>query len=152
MLSPVCHGILTVLTLFWWWGGVDWARMMPRILIVDDEGDFVELVKFRLAGLRCEFLVANDGVHALSQAREGRPNLILLDILLPDLDGLSVCEILRRQPATKKIPIIFMSALSSNVTKRTAAMNADDFFTKPLDLNRLEKRVGELLNCEPSGN
>ena len=124
--------------------------MVPRILIVDDEGDFIELVKFRLANLHCEFLVANDGVHALSQARECKPNLILLDILLPDLDGLSVCEILRRQPATKKIPIIFMSALSSNVTKRTAAMNAEDFFTKPLDLNRLERRVSELLNCEPA--
>jgi CheY-like chemotaxis protein len=121
------------------------ADMSSRILIVDDETDFIELVKFRLANLRCEFLVANDGVHALSQAREGKPDLILLDILLPDLDGLSVCEILRRQPGTKKIPIIFMSALSSNVTRRTATMNAEDFFTKPLDLNRLEKRVGELL-------
>ena len=120
--------------------------MLPRILIVDDEGDFIELVKFRLANLGCEFLVAADGVHALSQAREGKPDLILLDILLPDLDGLSVCEILRRQPNTKKIPIIFMSALSSEVTKRTAAMHADDFFTKPLDLNRLEKRIAELLH------
>ncbi|MEI7533899.1 MAG: response regulator [Verrucomicrobiae bacterium] len=119
--------------------------MLPRILIVDDEGDFIELVKFRLANLGCEFLVAADGVHALSQAREGKPDLILLDILLPDLDGLSVCEILRRQPNTKKIPIIFMSALTGDVTKRTAAMHADDFFTKPLDLNRLEKRVSELL-------
>ncbi len=50
-----------------------------------------------------ELIVASDGVHALSQARQLKPNLILLDILLPDLDGLSVCEILRRQPATKKI-------------------------------------------------
>ena len=119
--------------------------MLPRILFVDDDGDFIELVKFRLANLGCEFLVAADGVHALSQAREGKPDLILLDILLPDLDGLSVCEILRRQPNTKKIPIIFMSALTGDVTKRTAAMHADDFFTKPLDLNRLEKRVSELL-------
>jgi CheY-like chemotaxis protein len=126
--------------------------MVPRILIVDDEGDFIELVKFRLANLGCEFLVAADGVHALSQAREGKPDLILLDILLPDLDGLSVCEILRRQPATKKIPIIFMSALSSDVTKRTASMHAEDFFTKPLDLERLEKRIGELLHCAPGVN
>ena len=126
--------------------------MTSRILIVDDEVDFIELVKFRLANLRCEFLVTNDGVHALSQAREGKPNLILLDILLPDLDGLSVCEILRRQPGTKKIPIIFMSALSSNVTRRTATMNAEDFFTKPLDLSRLEKRVEELLGVTPAGN
>ena len=126
--------------------------MVPRILIVDDEGDFIELVKFRLANLNCEFLIANDGVHALSEARQHKPDLILLDILLPDLDGLSVCEILKRQPNTKKIPIIFMSALTGDVTKRTAAMHAEDFFTKPLDLNRLEKRIGELLHIAPSVN
>ena len=126
--------------------------MVPRILIVDDESDFIELVQYRLAGLGCEFLVAADGVHALSQAREGKPDLILLDILLPDLDGLSVCEILRRQPGTKKIPIIFMSALSSDVTRRTAHMHAEDFFTKPLDLNRLEKRITELLHTGIAAN
>lgn len=124
--------------------------MVPRILIVDDEVDFIELVKFRLANLHCEFLVANDGVHALSQARQFKPDLILLDILLPDLDGLSVCEILRRQPSTKRIPIIFLSALTSEVTKRTVAMQAQDFFTKPLDLVRLERRIGEILNPEPA--
>lgn len=120
--------------------------MMQQVLIVDDEADFIELVKFRLSDLPCEFLVANDGVQALSQARQFKPALILLDILLPDLDGLSVCEILKRQPATKKIPIIFMSALSSDVTKRTAAMQAEDFFTKPLDLERLVNRVRDLLS------
>jgi DNA-binding response OmpR family regulator len=122
--------------------------MVPRILIVDDERDFVELVQFRLAALGYEFIVANDGVQALSQARQFKPDLILLDILLPDLDGLSVCEILRRQPSTKKIPIIFMSALSGDVTKRTVAMHAEDFFTKPLDLPRLEQRIADLLHRE----
>jgi two-component system alkaline phosphatase synthesis response regulator PhoP len=126
--------------------------MVPRILIVDDEHDFIELLQYKLAGHGYELIVANDGVHALSQARTQKPNLILLDILLPDLDGLSVCEILRRQPATKKIPIIFMSALTGDITKRTATMQADDFFTKPLDLHRLEKRIGELLNFEPKAN
>jgi DNA-binding response OmpR family regulator len=120
--------------------------MVPRILIVDDERDFVELVQFRLGALGYEFIVASDGVQALSQARQFKPDLILLDILLPDLDGLSVCEILRRQPSTKKIPVIFMSALSSEVTKRTVAMHADDFFTKPLDLVRLECRIADLLH------
>jgi DNA-binding response OmpR family regulator len=126
--------------------------MVPRILIVDDEHDFIELLQYKLAGHGYELIVANDGVHALSQARTLKPHLILLDILLPDLDGLSVCEILRRQPGTKKIPIIFMSALSGEVTKRTATMQADDFFTKPLDLNRLEKRISELLNFEAKAN
>jgi len=123
--------------------------VVPRILIVDDERDFVELVQFRLAGLGYELIVANDGVQALTQARQFKPNLILLDILLPDLDGLSVCEILRRQPSTKKIPVIFMSALSGDITRRTVAMHADDFFTKPLDLPRLERRIADLLHQEP---
>jgi CheY-like chemotaxis protein len=126
--------------------------MVPRILIVDDEADFIELVKFRLANLNCEFFVANDGIHALSQARQCKPDLILLDILLPDLDGLSVCEILKRQPNTRKIPVIFMSALTGDVTRRTATMHAEDFFTKPLDLNRLEKRIAELLQAGLGGN
>jgi DNA-binding response OmpR family regulator len=126
--------------------------MVPRILIVDDENDFIELLQYKLAGYGYELIVANDGVHALSQARTLKPNLILLDILLPDLDGLSVCEILRRQPATKKIPIIFMSALTGDITKRTAFMQAEDFFTKPLDLNRLGKRISELLHCEARAN
>jgi DNA-binding response OmpR family regulator len=122
--------------------------MVPRILIVDDENDFIELLQYKLAGHGYDLIVANDGVHALSQARLLKPDLILLDILLPDLDGLSVCEILRRQPSTKKIPVIFMSALSSEVTRRTASMQAVDFFTKPLDLERLQQRIADLLHCE----
>src|SRR5580704_5267394 len=126
--------------------------MANRILLVDDENDFIELLQYKLAGQGYDFIVANDGVQALSQARQFKPDLILLDILLPDLDGLSVCEILRRQPATKKIPIIFMSALSSDVTRRTAFMHAEDFFTKPLDLNRLAKRIAELLHTAVAAN
>jgi DNA-binding response OmpR family regulator len=126
--------------------------MVPRILIVDDEHDFIELLQYKLAGHGYDLIVANDGVHALSQARTMKPQLILLDILLPDLDGLSVCEILHRQPATKGIPIIFMSALTGDVTKRTAAIHAVDFFTKPLDLNRLEKRIVEVLHTTPLAN
>lgn len=119
---------------------------MDKILIVDDENDFIEMMKFRLTSLDCEFLVAGNGVQALSQARQFRPDLILLDILLPDLDGLSVCEILKRQPITKKIPVIFLSALSGGVTRRTTAMQSEDFFTKPIDLPRLERRISELLH------
>jgi CheY-like chemotaxis protein len=107
-------------------------------------------VQYRLAGLGCEFIVANNGVQALSQARQLKPALILLDILLPDLDGLSVCDILRRQPATKKTPIIFVSALSSAITRCAASRQADDFFTKPLDLPRFERRIAELLHLEPA--
>ncbi len=116
---------------------------------MDDENDFIELLRYKLAGHGYEFIVANDGVHALSQARLCKPDLILLDILLPDLDGLSVCEILKRQPATKNIPVIFMSALSSSVTRRTVAMQAADFFTKPLNLPLLQQRIADLLSRAP---
>jgi CheY-like chemotaxis protein len=95
-----------------------------RILIADDEADFIGLLQWQLAGQGHEFMVAGDGVSALEQARRGKPDLILLDILMPDLDGLSVCEMLRRQPETKTIPIIVMSALCGDVTRRTAAMHA----------------------------
>jgi CheY-like chemotaxis protein len=125
--------------------------MVPRVLIVDDELDFIELLRYRLAGLGCEFIEANNGLEALAQARLFKPDLILLDILLPDLDGLSVCKILRRQPATKKTPVIFMSALSSSVTKRTVAVHAADFFTKPLDLEGLKYRIIDLLHLQPAG-
>jgi DNA-binding response OmpR family regulator len=123
--------------------------MTAKILLVDDENDFIELLRYKLAGHGYEFIVANDGVHALSQARLCKPDLILLDILLPDLDGLSVCEILKRQPATKNIPVIFMSALSSSVTRRTVAMQAADFFTKPLNLPLLQQRIADLLSRAP---
>jgi two-component system, OmpR family, alkaline phosphatase synthesis response regulator PhoP len=124
--------------------------MVPRILIVDDELEFIELLQYRLAGLGCEFIEANNGVEALAQARQFKPDLILLDILLPDLDGLSICKILRRQPATKKTPVIFMSALSSEVTKRAVAIHAQDFFIKPLNLERLQRRIADLLHLEPA--
>ena len=122
--------------------------MVPRILIVDDENDFIELLQYKFAGRGYDLIVANDGVQALSQARQFKPDLILLDILLPDLDGLSVCDILKRQASTKKIPIIFMSALTSEVTRRTVAMQGEDFFTKPLDLERLVRRIADLLRGE----
>ena len=123
--------------------------MVSRILIVDDECDLVELMRFRLAGLGCEFIVANDGVHALSQARQFKPDLILLDILLPDLDGLSVCEILRRQPATQETPIIFISALSGDVTKRTVPLCMPKTFLPSRSISRgLEHRIASLLHWE----
>ena len=101
---------------------------MARILLVDDEREFIELIEYRLDDRGFEFIEASDGVDALNKAREYLPDLILLDILLPDLDGLSVCEILQRQPSTRQIPVVLMSALSGNVTARAASAHAEDFF------------------------
>ena len=121
-----------------------------RILVVDDNETNRDILVTRLEKNGYQTLQAADGEEALASARQNLPDLILLDILLPDLDGLSVCKILRRQPSTKKTPVIFMSALSSEVTKRTVALHADDFFTKPLNLERLERRIADLLHPEPA--
>jgi len=123
---------------------------MARILLVDDEREFIELIEYRLGDHDYEFIEANDGVDALKKARRFPPDLVLLNILLPDLDGLSVCEILRCQPSTRQIPVILMSALSGKVTARAASAHAEDFFSKPLDLGRLEQRIKDVLVRPPS--
>jgi DNA-binding response OmpR family regulator len=119
--------------------------MTPRILVVDDNLELVELLRYRFVECGYEFLCANNGLEALTAARMSLPDIILLDILLPDLDGLSVCEILRHRPATRKTPVILMSALTGDVMRRISKVQANDFFGKPLDLNRLEKRIAALL-------
>ena len=124
--------------------------MVSRILLVDDEHEFIELIEYRLGDRSYEFIEARDGVDALNKARKFLPDLILLDILLPDLDGLSVCEILQRQPSTKQIPVILMSALSGNITSRVASAHAEDFFSKPLDLEKLEARIKSVLKRDAS--
>ena len=123
--------------------------MVPRILIVDDEHDFIELLQYKLAGHGYDLIVANDGVHALSQARTQKPNLILLDILLPDLDGLSVCEILRRLPSTAPIPVIMLTAWKSELTRIIGLdSGAEDYITKPFSPRDLVARVKNTLRTQ----
>jgi CheY-like chemotaxis protein len=83
--------------------------MKPRILIVDDEVDVVTLLQYVLGEAGCEVATATSGVEALRQARLVRPDAVLLDIQLPDRDGFSVCEQLRAQPETARLPVILFS-------------------------------------------
>src|ERR1039458_6640252 len=90
------------------------ARVVPmnrRVLIVDDEPDVLELVEFKLTGQGFDVIRAATGVEALRKARCESPEVIVLDLLLPDLDGLSVCEILRAQPSTRDVPVVVFSVL-----------------------------------------
>ena len=112
--------------------------MTNRILVVEDETDFAELLQFRLRQLAYEVTVAASGLEALNQARRELPDLIVMDLLLPDLDGLSVCEIMRRQSSTRDIPVIVLTALSSEKTRELAQLaGACAFFTKPVDFAAL---------------
>lgn len=124
--------------------------MTKRILVVDDEREFLDLLQYRLAGEQYEVTCAGSGSEALEQARKSAPDLILMDLLLPDLDGISVVEILRRQPATRSTPIIMISAVTSDPTRSAAKMvGASAYLGKPVDFAAL-KRLFEALLILPT--
>jgi DNA-binding response OmpR family regulator len=93
-----------------------------------------------------DFTTATNSTDALNSAWEQPPDLILLDLLLPDLDGLSVCEIFARHPATQHIPVIMITAVGSDVTRFSAEIaGARHFFAKPVDFEKLKSTMRTLL-------
>ncbi len=114
--------------------------------MVDDEPDFRELVTYILTGEGYEVIPAADGLEALQQARQVAPDLILLDLMLPELDGLSVCEILRRHPDTARIPVIFVTACTSEPLRQYGLQNgANCYLTKPIKQRELLQWVQSIL-------
>jgi DNA-binding response OmpR family regulator len=119
---------------------------MFKILIVDDDPDMLELlrVNFERAGFDVE--TAASGMEALHHARRLLPDLIVLDVLLPDLDGMSVCEILRRQPSTGDIPVIMHTAIGGQLSRLAGLESgADAYFAKPVSPLDLVDKVLELV-------
>jgi two-component system phosphate regulon response regulator PhoB len=90
---------------------------MPKILVVDDEPDALEVLGFNLKNAGYEVTTADDGDAALKKARQQLPDLILLDLMLPEVDGLEVCKLLRRDPATSAIPIIMVTAKAGEIDR-----------------------------------
>jgi two-component system phosphate regulon response regulator PhoB len=122
------------------------ARVKPKILVVDDEPDALELIAFNLKGAGFEVLTAPDGECALRLARAHVPDLVLLDLMLPEVDGLEVCKILRRDPATAGVPVIMLTARASEVDRVLGLeLGADDYVTKPFSPRELVLRVKNLL-------
>ncbi len=117
-----------------------------RILVVDDEPDAIELIRFNLKASGYEVLTAEDGEEALAKARKFSPDMILLDVMLPEIDGLEVCKILRRDPATASLPIIMLTAKASEIDRVLGLeFGADDYVTKPFSPRELMLRVRNLL-------
>jgi PAS domain S-box-containing protein len=113
-----------------------------RILIVDDIAANLQVVADFLAGCGYEVFIAQDGGEALERASLARPDLILLDVLLPDASGFDVCRRLKRQPGTADIPVIFMTALVDTEHKLEGfAAGGIDYVTKPLDLAEMLARI-----------
>jgi len=120
--------------------------MRKKILVVEDDLDLVELLCFSLRKAGFSVGTANDGIEALKKARSLSPDLILLDLMLPELDGLAVCEILRRDPATASVPIIILTAISGQLARFTGlGSGANDYITKPFSPRLLLERVEERL-------
>lgn len=120
--------------------------MKPKILVVDDEPDALEVLAFKLKEAGFAPLLAKDGARALAIARDERPALILLDLMLPEVDGLEVCKILRRDPGTAGIPIIMLTARAAEMDRVLGLeLGADDYVTKPFSPRELVLRVRKLL-------
>ena len=121
-------------------------RKRPLILIVDDNPETLEIFEARLATLDYEIITASDGATGLMMAKRDHPDLILLDIMMPVMDGLTVCRQLKSDPALPFIPIILVTAKSD--TKDVVAgleAGGDEYLTKPVEHAALVARVGSML-------
>ena len=122
------------------------ALAKGKILVVDDEIYIVHILDFSLGMEGYEVLTALDGEQAVEKARAERPDLIVLDIMMPKLDGYETCKILKAGDDTKNIPVILLSAKGRNVDQKIGfEVGADDYITKPFSPRKLVERINALL-------
>ena len=127
------------------------GHVRSKILVVDDEPEAVELVEFNLKQAGYDVVTAVDGTEALKKARTVLPGLVLLDLMLPEVDGLEVCKMLRRDPATAGIPIIMVTAKAAEIDRILGLeLGADDYITKPFSPRELVLRVKKMLQRGPT--
>jgi DNA-binding response OmpR family regulator len=127
--------------------------MKPKILVVDDEPDALEILGFKLKEAGFVPIFAKDGTRALAAARDERPALIVLDLMLPGVDGLEVCKILRRDASTASIPILMLTARAAELDRVLGLeLGADDYVTKPFSPRELVLRVKKLLSRAQAGD
>ncbi|HKQ56248.1 MAG TPA: response regulator [Candidatus Eisenbacteria bacterium] len=122
-----------------------------RILVVDDEIYIVHILDFSLGMEGYEVITALDGEQALEKARAEKPDLIVLDIMMPKLDGYETCKLLKGDAATKDIPVILLSAKGRNVDQKIGfEVGADDYITKPFSPRKLVERINAILGQSSS--
>ncbi len=118
-----------------------------RILVVDDEEDILNVLRFRLEANNYEVLVASDGQEGLNKARSEKPDLMILDLMLPKLDGYKVCRMLKFDEDYKAIPIIIFTARVQKKDEELGMeMGADAYIPKPFEPEILLGKIKELLN------
>ncbi len=117
-----------------------------KILIADDEPSVRSLVK-KLLGKNCTVLEANDGKEAINIALNEKPDLILMDILMPKMDGLTACYAIRTNQVTKEIPVVMLTAVDYELNKKLSQdiMGAHGYITKPFNSRELTSTIGQFL-------
>ena len=119
---------------------------MKKIFIVDDEETARRLIRMSLEGEGYEFYEAEDGDVALSQALKLKPDLVILDLMMPSKWGYAVCDELKREPGTRTIPVLFLTARQSSLSKRMGQIKKGDaYLTKPFHPEELRDAVRKLL-------
>ena len=119
---------------------------MPTVLLVEDERDIADLVRYHVEKAGMRFIHAADGGAALKLARTEQPDVALLDLMLPGLDGLEVCRQLRREAATQRLPIIMLTARGEEVDRVVGLeLGADDYVVKPFSPRELLARIRAVL-------
>src|SRR5262245_17709841 len=123
---------------------------MPQtILVVDDERDIVELIRYNLAQAGYRVVTATDGQQALELARKDRPDLVVLDLMLPVMPGTEVARILKQEEKTRAVPIVMLTARGSEVDRIVGfELGADDYVVKPFSPRELVLRVQAILRRE----
>ena len=124
-------------------------RMAGTILIVDDEIHLAKIIQLTLEHAGYETLLAFDGKEALEMVRTGRPALLILDLMLPVLDGYKVCNRIKGEEATKHLPVIILSARDLSRERLDEPITADLFMAKPFDSAILLKEISKLLRRRP---
>ena len=123
--------------------------MRRKILVVDDNPDLLGLVCLSLIKAGFTIGTATNGVDALKKAHSVSPDLVILDVVMPELDGFAVCETLRENPATASVPILMLTGLQSHISRQLGLESgATDYMTKPFDPEQLVSKVEQLL-CQP---
>ena len=129
------------------------SQPRARVLVVDDEADLVRILQFGLQAIGYQVETASDGQEALKKARETKPDIILLDLMLPKLDGYKVCRLLKFDERYKNIPIIILSARTQEGDQLLAMeMGANRFVTKPYDFSEGLSHIEALLKSVPTGS
>ena len=117
-----------------------------KILVVEDEPDISKLVSYNLAQERFKVLTAEDGEQALQVIQREKPNLVVLDLMLPGLSGMEICKILRNRPETAKLPILMLTAKAGEADRIVGLeMGADDYLAKPFSPREMVARVRAIL-------